>query len=97
MFKIEGLDKLSKNLAEAQQVIAAIDGEIGAVSFDPHDPASIEAAIQKMESLIDERLGPYASNPIVEPMIEGMKEQYREGILDKAASARLDGAQENGK
>jgi hypothetical protein len=97
MFKIEGLDKLTRNLEEAQKAIAEIDGQIGSVSFDPHDPGSIEAAIQKMENLIDERLGPYASNPIIGPMIEDMKEQYREGILDKAAAARIDGAQTNGK
>ena len=97
MFRIEGLDKLSQNLEEAQKAIAAMDGEIGSVSCDPHDPASIEAAIQKMESLIDERLEPYASNPIVGPMIESMKEQYRKGILDKAASVRIEGAQENGE
>lgn len=97
MLKIVGLDKLSQNLEEAQKAMKLIDGEIGAVSFDPHDPASIEAGIQKMEMLIDERLGPYASNPFVAPMIESLKEQYREGIIDRAASARLDGAQTNGK
>jgi hypothetical protein len=95
MIKIEGLDKLSRNLEEAQKAIAEIDGELGSVSFDPHDPASIEVAIQEVERLIDERLGPYASNPIIEPIIGGMKEQYREGILDKAAAARIDENQAN--
>jgi hypothetical protein len=88
MFKITGLDKLSSDLEDAQKAMSAIDGDLGSVSFDPHDPASIEAAIQEVERLIDERLGSYASNPIVGPLVEGMKEQYRQGIIDKAAAAR---------
>lgn len=88
MFKITGLDKLSRDLEDAQKAISEMDGELGSVSFDPHDPASIEAAIQEVERLIDERLGSYASNPIVWPLAEGMKEHYRQGIVDKAAAAR---------
>ncbi len=88
MFKITGLDKLSRDLEDAQKAMSEMDGELGSVSFDPHDPASIEAAILEVERLIDERLGSYASNPIVGPLAEGMKEQYRQGITDKAASAR---------
>jgi len=88
MFKITGLDNLSRDLEDAQKAISAMDGELGSVRFDPHDPASIEAAIQEVEKLIDERLGSYSSNPIIGPMAEGMKEQYRQGIVDKAAAAR---------
>lgn len=71
--KITGLDKLQKNLAEAQRALAAIDGEIGKVSFTPDDPSSIQAAIQQMENMIDEKVGQYASNPIVAPLIEASK------------------------
>ena len=89
--KISGLDKLNRTLSEAQQALSEIDGELGSVSFDPNDPASIEAAIQDVERMIDDKLGRYASNPIIAPLIDGMKERYREGILDKAAAARLEG------
>ena len=89
MFKITGLDKLSKELTNAQKALEALDGELGTIAFDPRDPSSIEAAIQEVERLIDERIGPYASNPIVGPMAEEMKEQYREAILEQAASERL--------
>lgn len=97
MFKITGLDKISRDLEDAQKALAEMDGELGSVSFDPHDPASIEAAIQGVERLIDERLGSYASNPIVGPLAEGMKEQYRQGILDKAAAARTGGGDASGE
>ena len=97
MFKINGFDKLSRDLEEAQKAIAAIDGELGTVSFNADDPASIEAAIQVAATLIDDRLGSYASNPIIGPMAESLKERYREGILDKAVAARIEGKQVNGE
>jgi hypothetical protein len=93
MFKITGLDKLTHDLEQAQKAMANMDGEFGTVNFNPHDPASIDAAVQDVERLIDEHLGRYSENPIVGPMIDAMKEQYRTAIFDKAASARMiDGA-----
>lgn len=89
MFKISGLDQLSRQLADAKKALESLDGEFGSVSIDPDDPASIEAAIQSMEAIIDERLGPYASNPFIAPLAESMKEKYRESIIDRAAAARI--------
>jgi hypothetical protein len=91
MIKIDGLDKLTRTLNDAQKAIAAIDGELGAVNFNPNDPGSIEAAITQMEAMIDERLGDYASNPIIAPMMAGMKERYRDAIIERAAQARMGG------
>ncbi|HYG87245.1 MAG TPA: hypothetical protein VD978_13390 [Azospirillum sp.] len=91
MFKITGLDKLQRELQEAQDALQEIGSELGTVSFDPHDPGSIEAAISAVNRMVDERLGSYASNPLIAPMAEGMKQQYREAILEKAAAARLEG------
>ncbi len=91
MIKITGLDKLQRDLADAQKALAAIDGELGGVRFDPYDPSSIESAITSVEQMIDERVGGYALNPIVGPMIDKMKETYRGAILEKAAAARLEG------
>ena len=89
MFKITGLDKLQKNLKDAERALSESDGELGVVNFDPNDPASIEGAIQSVNRMIDERLSEYSSNPIVGPLAEQMKEMYRESILEKAAAARL--------
>ena len=95
MFKITGLDELSRQLTEAQRAIEALDGEIGTVNFDPNDPASIEAAIQSVESMIDERLVQYTSNPIIAPLAASLKEKYREAIVDRAAEARLKGSEDH--
>ena len=89
MFKITGLDKLQRELAEAQRALSDFDDELGTVRFDPHDPSSIEAAIQSVNQMVDQRVGQYASNPIVGPMIDQMKEAYRQSIVEKAAAARL--------
>lgn len=89
MIKISGLEKLGRDLDDAQKALAAIDGEIGTVSFNPNDPGSIEAAIQQVETMIDERLGAYLCNPIIGPLAEQMKTRYREGIIEKAAASRL--------
>ncbi|KAB2937876.1 MAG: hypothetical protein K8F92_13570 [Hyphomicrobium sp.] len=94
MIKITGLDKLARTLDDAQKALSALDGELCTVHFDPSDPSSIERAIQQVEALIDERAGRYASNPIIAPIVQGMKEQYRQSILEKAAAARLKGTEQ---
>lgn len=97
MFNITGIDKLSRDLEDAQRAMSEMDGELGSVSFDPHDPASIDVAIQDAERLFDDRVSSYTSNPIVGQLLQGMKEQYRQEILDKAASARLSGENASGE
>jgi hypothetical protein len=87
--EIAGLNGLTRQLEDAQKALAALDGQIGTVGFDPNDPESIEAAIQQVELMIDDRVGAYAHNPFVAPFIEQIKEQYREHIIQKAAAARL--------
>lgn len=89
MSKITGLDQLTRELDEAKKALAAVDGELGTVNFNTHDPASIEAAVQEVERMIDERLGSYAANPIVATIVEQMKERYRAEIIERAAAARL--------
>ncbi len=94
MIKITGLDELSRQLSDAQKALEVLDGELGTVSFDHNDPASIERAIQSVETIIDERLDQYASNPIVAQLAENMKEQYRKAIVERAAAARLKDSEE---
>lgn len=89
MFKITGLDKLQKKLKDVEQALNELDGELGVVNFDPHDPASIEAAIQSVNRMINSRIEPYTDNPTVGALADQMKESYRENILKKAAEARL--------
>lgn len=89
MSRTAGIDEFVKELEDARNALEAMDGEVGEASFNPNDPASIEEAIHKMERLVDERVGSYASNPIIGPMAEAIKNQHREFILEQAAVARL--------
>lgn len=91
MFNMTGLDSLQKTLEEAQKALDAVNGELGTLTFDPEDPSSIEAAIVESERLVDERLGAYASNTIIGPLIQQMKDSYRSAVIEKAAEARLNG------
>lgn len=97
MFSISGLGELNRQLTDAQKALEALDGEFGTVNFDPNDPASIEAAILSVESVIDERLVQYASNRIIASLVEEMKEKYREAIVDRASAARLEGGEDRAK
>ena len=89
MFKITGLDQLTKQLSDAQKTVAALEGDLGTVRFNPDNPASIEAAIQSVNATIDARVGSYDTNPLVAPLIDAAKETFRKRIIGKAAAARL--------
>lgn len=54
ILKITGLDSLTRQLKEAERVLKELDGDLVNVTFDPHEPGSIEAAIKQVESTIDE-------------------------------------------
>ena len=93
MVEIKGLEELSRSLKESQEALANLDGDLTSVSFNPTEPASIEAAIQEMERVIDGRVRGHADNPIVATLVEATKENFRQAILDKAAAARLAGGE----
>lgn len=94
MFEIKGLDKLTRELDQFAKAIGELDGDICEVRFNPDDPASIEQAISQMEAAIDERAASFSGNELVMEMVENIKDQYREAILEKAAEARLQGEAE---
>ena len=94
MFTTSGLDQLSRQLEQAQEAFSELDGELGTVQFDPSDPASIDAAIQHVEQLVESRVAQWPDNPLIRQVADGLNEQYREAILDRAAQARLEAPDE---
>ena len=84
MSEITDLDKLQKDIAETLRALDEFS-----IKFNPHDSLSIEAAIQAMCQVLDDRIGQYASNPVVGPLIEQLKDEYREYITLRAEKARL--------
>ncbi|EJB01742.1 hypothetical protein Rleg9DRAFT_0482 [Rhizobium leguminosarum bv. trifolii WSM597] len=94
MFKITGLNKLKKKIDQLSNFSQAIDGEIANVSFNPTDPASIEAAIQEAHDAIDQKAIAYERNDWITSLVEQLKESVRDQILERAAVARLEGSSE---
>ena len=93
MFEIKGLKELGQSLEGAQEALGNLDGNLASVNFDPAEPASIEAAIQEMERVIDGRVRGHADNPFVASSVQAAKESFRQAILDKAAAARAAGGE----
>lgn len=91
MFKITGLDKLTREMDQLAKFAKEVDGELASVSFDPTDPGSIETAISEMEAAIHQKAVSYECNDMVVNLVEQMKASLREQILEKAAAARLEG------
>lgn len=85
--KITGLDKLQRELRDVQRALGQLDGTIGTISFNPQDPASVQRAIREMEQMIDRKILPYRSNPLVSTVATAMKEQYRKSLLERARNA----------
>ncbi len=87
--EIEGLDELARNLDELQRALGDLDGDIAHLSFDPHDPESIEQAIQQFCSAVDEKIAGYGNNEILLDVADEFKEAGRSAIIEQAAAARL--------
>lgn len=90
VFKITGLDKLQKDVQDARKAFQALDGELNTLGYNPEDPSSVEAAVQRVEEAIDAKIAPYRGNTIVEGMAQELKEKFRQEIFDRAAAARLE-------
>lgn len=87
--KVSGIIKFNQKQNKTTEELGSLDNEIETVKIDPDDPASIEAAIQSMEAIIDKRLGPYSGNSIIAPFAKSIKIKYRESIVNRAATDRI--------
>jgi hypothetical protein len=67
-----------------------INGDLGSVSFDAHDPESISLAIRKMENMVDEKVAGFERNDIVNNLTQQLKDKFRQNILESAAAKRLE-------
>jgi Mg/Co/Ni transporter MgtE len=94
MVKITGLAALTKRMGQLARFAEEVDGELATVAFDPTDPSSIETAVSEMEAAIDQKAIAYQGNDMVANLVEQMKANLREQILEKAAAARLEGDDE---
>jgi hypothetical protein len=86
--KIDGLNKLHRDLEQAQRAFKSLDGEITRLTFDPNDQASINAALRQLDNAFDAKLRPYRGNPLVEGMAKDIREGFRKGFLKRVEEAK---------
>ena len=84
--KMNGLDEMTNHLKELQSFMSEIDGDIGSVNFNAKDQDSVNQAIANMEKMIDEKAKNYQHNQSIMELVEEMKGNYKQQILDKAAN-----------
>jgi len=82
--RINGLDKLQRQLKEAQQAVKKLNGQITTLEFNADDPRAMQRAIRQMESAVDTRVSQYRNNPFVVEMVKATKEKFRKEIRDIA-------------
>ena len=87
--KTTGFDGLMGKLKDLERAISGLDGQVAHLEFDPHDPQSIDTAIQQLYSAIDTKLASYRGNDIVTNIGRELKERGRQAIIDRATEARL--------
>ena len=86
--KIQGLEKLQRELKDAERALKALDGTVATLKFDPGDPNSVKNAIRHMETAVDNKVARYRSNELVANLAQGVKDQYRKKILELAARGK---------
>jgi uncharacterized coiled-coil DUF342 family protein len=84
---MEGLNELRQTLEAISNAVQELEGQLTSVQFNPHDEASIEAAISKINAEVDARLAPYRSNAIVSNVAAEVKVKFAEGIRKRAREA----------
>lgn len=94
MIKIEGLEKLSRDLRAFEKAVASLDGDLGTIHFNPGDAGSIERAIIEVESMVDRKIADYPGNSMIAELGASIKENLRQQIIEKAAQARAEGDNE---
>ena len=86
--RIEGLDKLQRELQDAERAMRTLDGTIAKLNFDPDDRQSVQNVIRQMEAAIDSKVARYRGNALVSQLVPKMKEQYRQKILELAKASK---------
>jgi len=91
--KIEGFEKLQRELSELADAARALDGNLCDLRFDPGDENSVRDAITRMEAAVDAKTARWRSNAAVREIAEKSKQRFREEILRKTSVARQSGGE----
>lgn len=80
-------DELARTLAEAGEGLKALQDEVIEASFDPDDPASVQAAIEHVDATIDAKVARFHGNALVQEAADQIKAECRANILQQVEAA----------
>lgn len=83
---MSGLDGLPQEIRDPEKAVAAMDGPVREISFEPDDPASVQAAQEVVDRLVNEKVGKFGSASIAHEILEAAKESFRISILGSDTS-----------
>ena len=89
---VERLDDLNTRIHQLKTTAEELDCTIDELGFDPDDPQSIYEAIKSHDNEIEAKAGHLASDKMVRDLIEDMKADHRQAILNNADQARVGSA-----
>lgn len=85
---ITGLDKLQRELEDAQRAFQSLNGTIATLKWNPADPKSVREAIRHMEAAVDRKTAPYRGNDLVAKVAQGLKDTYRQRIIEQRSPVK---------
>lgn len=85
--EIKGLAELQQKLGEFKTVMSRLEGQLGEIQFNPSDPASVDAAIRRMDTLVDERCGDFRNDSWASDVIAKVKRQFAAQVRERAQAA----------
>ena len=85
-------DDMERAISEAERAAQELQSGLTGLKFNAADDADVKRAIAEMKQIVEQKLGPYRSNGIIEPLIDATKETLRREILKQASEARRSGA-----
>ena len=88
---VEAIEEFAQELEQMGRVVSSLQGEIATATFNPTDPASIDAAIHTVHTVIDGAVAPFRNNAILVEVTNEMKDAFAEGIRRDATEALAQG------
>ncbi len=82
------IKRFTDQLKEALAAVASLDEEVLSYEFDASDEAKIQPAIDRGAGRVDEKLAPYASNPMVGKAAVEIKARLADMVRNRAAELR---------
>jgi hypothetical protein len=87
-FQMKGFEHLTSRLKELSDALNQLNGKLCEVRFDPSRPDQVQTAIRTMERAVNERLSEFPDNPLVQQLAAGIKQRFKQEMLNLASEAQ---------